>query len=66
MAAGAPLTRAAIRLLCGKPLAGECDLGDEEAVSAGPAKWVVPAWEVCVCVGGWVGVGGVLPPFARG
>jgi hypothetical protein len=28
------------------PLRAEEDLSDEEADSAGPVKWVVPAWEV--------------------
>jgi hypothetical protein len=32
----------------------EEDLSDEEADSAGPVKWVVPAWEVCDRVG-WRG-----------
>jgi hypothetical protein len=32
----------------------EEDLSDEEADSAGPVKWVVPAWEVLAADrGGW-------------
>jgi hypothetical protein len=32
----------------------EEDLSDEEADSAGPVKWVVPAWEVLAAdSGGW-------------
>jgi hypothetical protein len=34
----------------------EEDLSDEEADSAGPVKWVVPAWEVLALAadrGGW-------------
>jgi hypothetical protein len=33
----------------------EEDLSDEEADSAGPVKWVVPAWEVLAADrGGWL------------
>jgi hypothetical protein len=31
----------------------EEDLSDEEADSAGPVKWVVPAWEVLAADRGW-------------